>query len=94
MEAVKKRSKKIDQFWIIRFQHHPLLPAAPLKGKKTKNNGFTVEEKNIIEEKLLSGKDETISEMATDINGGQPSEEIEKIAFRNMMTIMLKKFDK
>ena len=72
----------------------PIATSCSSEGKKTKINGFTVEEKNIIEEKLLSGKDETISEMATDINGGQPSEEIEKIAFRNMMTIMLKEFDK
>ena len=33
-------------------------------------------------------------EMATDINGGQPSKTIEEIIFKNMMKIMVSEFNK
>ena len=35
----------------------------------------------------------TLKEMATDINDGVPSKTIEKIIFKNMMKIMLEKFN-
>ena len=35
----------------------------------------------------------TLQEMATDINDGVPSKTIEKIIFKNMMKIMLEKFN-
>ena len=45
-----------------------------------------------IEKKLMSGAYELLNEMATDINGGTPSKEIEQIIFENMIKIMLKEF--
>ena len=45
-----------------------------------------------IEKKLMSGEYESLNEMATDINGGTPSNEIEQVIFKNMMKIMLKEF--
>ena len=46
------------------------------------------EEKKKIEQKLSSGQYATLSEMATDINDGQPSKLVEEILFKNMMRIM------
>ena len=45
-----------------------------------------------IEKKLMSGEYESLNKMATDINGGTPSNEIEQVIFKNMMKIMLKEF--
>ena len=47
------------------------------------------EEKNIIEQKLLSGQYPDLASMATNINGGVPSKVIEEVIFQNMMKIML-----
>ena len=60
-------------------------------GKKV--NEITDEEKKI-EEKLLGGKYENLRDMATDINGGQPSKAVKQIIFRNMMKIVLNEFNK
>ena len=46
-----------------------------------------------IEKKLMSDEYESLNEMATDINGGTPSKEIEQVIFKNMMKIMLKEFN-
>ena len=46
-----------------------------------------------IERKLVTGGYESLSEMATDINGGVPSKDIEQIVFKNMMRIMLREFN-
>lgn len=52
------------------------------------------EEKRITERKLFSGKYKNITEMVTDINGGQPLKTIEEIIFKNMMKIMVNEFNK
>ena len=49
----------------------------------------TEQEKNIIEQKLLSGQYPDLATIATNINGGVPSKVIEDIIFQNMMKIML-----
>ena len=54
--------------------------------KKKASRTDTREEK--IEQKLSSGQYTTLSEMATDINDGQPSKLVEEILFKNMMRIM------
>ena len=51
------------------------------------------ERKMSIERKLVTGGYEFLSEMATNINGGVPSKDIEQIVFKNMMRIMLREFN-
>ena len=63
---------------------------SPGGGRKKKLKESTLEEKMEIERKLLSGEYNSLYEMAVDMNGGTPSEEIEKIILKNMMRIMLK----
>ena len=53
-----------------------------------KEGQFTNDQKQRIEEKLLSGQYKTIHEMATDINDGVPSKIIEDVILKNMMKIM------
>ena len=53
-----------------------------------------LKKKKKIEEKLLGGKYENLRDMATDINGGQPSKAVKQIIFRNMMKIVLNEFNK
>ena len=57
-----------------------------------KGGQFTDDQKQRIEENLLSGQYETIHEMAMDINDGVPSKIIEDVIFKNMMK-MLQKFN-
>ena len=47
----------------------------------------------VMEKKLMSGEYDSLNEMATDLNGGNPSKDIEQIIFENMMKIMLKEFN-
>ena len=72
----------------------PLTPKQ--EGKKVLEKGsVTPKEMDFqisIEKKLMSGAYELLNEMATDINGGTPSKEIEQIIFENMIKIMLKEF--
>ena len=56
-----------------------------------KGGQFTDDQKQRIEENLLSGQYETIQEMAMDINDGVPSKIIEDVIFKNMK--MLQKFN-
>ena len=49
--------------------------------------------KMMMEKKLMSGEYDSLNEMATDLNGGNPSKDIEQIIFENMMKIMLKEFN-
>ena len=46
-----------------------------------------------MEKKLMSGEYDSLNEMVTDLNGGNPSKDIEQIIFENMMKIMLKEFN-
>ena len=69
--------------------HLLLARQAPLMTKK-KLNERTDKKKKQITQKL--GQYSSIAEMSTDINGGVPSEAVEKIIFRNMMRIMLEEF--
>ena len=41
----------------------------------------------------MGGSYASLSEMATDINDGRESKEIERILFKNMMKIMLREFN-
>ena len=52
-----------------------------------------LERKMSIERKLVTGGYESLSEMATNINGGDPSKDIKQIVFKNMMRIMLREFN-
>lgn len=45
-----------------------------------------------IEKKLMAGEYKSLFDMATDINDGKPTKEIESIIFKNMMKIMLNEF--
>ena len=69
--------------------HLLLARQAPLTTKK-KLNERTDKKKKQIKQKL--GQYSSIAEKSTDINGGVPSEAVEKIIFRNMMRIMLEEF--
>ena len=74
----------------------------PLKVEEKKiseNETLTPEEKTFLDKKMLIEKKLMIREygslnkMATDINGGIPSKEIEQVIFKNMIKIMLKEFN-
>ena len=41
----------------------------------------------------MGGAYESLYDMATDINDGKPSKEIENVIFKNMMKIMLHEFN-
>ena len=58
-----------------------------------KGGQFTNDQKQRIEEKLLSGQYKTTHEMATDIHDGVPSKITEDVIFKNMMKIRLQKFN-
>ena len=45
-------------------------------------------EQETVVEKLLFGEYETLSEMATDVNGGQESKLIEKILYKQMRKLL------
>lgn len=49
--------------------------------------------KNEICDKLISGEYQTLKEMATDITDGHPSKMVEDAIFKNMMKVMIAKFN-
>ena len=57
-----------------------------------KKRTLTPEEKEFLEKKLMAGEYKSLFDMATDINDGKPTKEIENIIFKNMMKIMLNDF--
>ena len=57
-----------------------------------KKRTLTPEEKEFLEKKLMAGEYKSLFDMATDINDGKPTKEIESIIFKNMMKIMLNEF--
>lgn len=57
-----------------------------------KKGTLTPEEKEFLEKKLMAGEYKSLFDMATDINDGKPTKEIESIIFKNMMKIMLNEF--
>ena len=52
-----------------------------------------LDKKVSIKKKLMSGEYGSLNEMATNIDGGTPSKEIETVIFKNMMKIMLREFN-
>ena len=63
------------------------------KGTLTSEEKEFLDKKISIEKKLMSGEYGSLNEMATNINGGTPSKEIETVIFKNMMKIMLREFN-
>ena len=63
------------------------------KGTLTPEEKKFLEKKMLMEKKLMSGEYGLLEEMAIDINGGNPSKEIEQIKLKNMMEIMLKELN-
>lgn len=57
-----------------------------------KKRTLTPEEKKFLEKKLMAGEYKSLFDMATDINDGKPTKEIENIIFKNMIKIMLNEF--
>ena len=68
-------------------------PTSPRAAPSPSTEKISDQEKNIVYEKLMSGKYATLNEMATDINGGHQSKVVEDIIFKNMMKIMIAKFN-
>lgn len=68
-------------------------PTSPRAAPSPSTKKISDQEKNIVYEKLMSGKYATLNEMATDINGGHQSKVVEGIIFKNMMKIMTAKFN-
>ena len=62
------------------------------KGTLTPEEKEFLEKKISIEKKLMAGEYKSHFDMATDINDGKPTKEIESIIFKNMMKIMLNEF--
>ena len=62
------------------------------KGTLTPEEKEFLEKKISIEKKLMAGEYKSLFDMATDINDGKPTKEIENIIFKNMMKIMLNEF--
>ena len=63
------------------------------KGTLTSEEKEFLDKKISIEKKLMSGEYGSLNEMATNIDGGTPSKEIETVIFKNMMKIMLREFN-
>ena len=63
------------------------------RGTLTHKERAFLEKKMSIEKKLMSGAYESLYDMATDINDGKPSKEIESVIFKSRMKIMLHKFN-
>ena len=57
-----------------------------------KKRTLTPEEKEFLEKKLMAGEYKSLFDMATDINDGKTTKEIENIIFKNMMKILLNEF--
>lgn len=68
-------------------------PTSPRAAPSPSTEKISDQEKNIVYEKLMSGNYATLNEMATDINGGHQSKVVEDIIFKNMMKIMIAKFN-
>ena len=64
------------------------------KGTLTPEEKSFLGKKRNIEKKMMrrEGEYSNLREMATDINDGTPSKEIEDVVFRNIMKIMLNEF--
>lgn len=68
-------------------------PTSPRAAPSPSTKKIPGQEKNIVYEKLMSGKYVTLNEMATDINGGHQSKVVEDTIFKNMMKTMIAKFN-